>query len=739
MTFSNTINNLVNRDEPTNLTKSFKHGQFSYLNKTTASLSTGIDNVRCDLRLRTDFQVVGKSKKVQFDDVYTDYSGYNKKYITDCGVFNPEAAIDEFAKTDFGRRVVTRDINSQILKLPMRDNHTAFLYNMMISWGKAYLAKMTGHENGITKVHYTPFSNAHCTVATPWPQPHTIDIRLEAPAYAHMAPEYRNAENFFTRPYVIHYNAQSKEQELFYVHHIYGRDSVTDLNFDVAIPGLQNEDFLLDPISRTWQQVHMTVDVPYHNADLLWMWIYDYVCVNRLQEAFGAVLELFGLCFAHPIWSSVEACVWDAADFHIVLSTFEPTRGRLRNILDGEQYITNQIAYDYPSAPQVIPAKYLLDSALTNYYMWYGLYSIVHNVASSLDDWRSAYTTINDDLRYLQTPEMPAYAISAIIGQEVTSCLNEGCGLFISLERMRKVEAIRPTKVNDGPRTYPVNTVYAPVSGSLLLGTLNGELAMTRHLSPQQSYVLDGGKNTIRPTADLLGIANVYRLFGNTVQLREVSTYADVVPWAPVNECIIEPGSLQPDMSTNYVYKLIGSDPRAGRSHPLPQLMGSQYGLKLQLVINKPSLVPIVFKTAHTPLEAYSFNKQLYVSPTFRVSRSFRCHSSVFRAAPAKEYVEDDKDFTSSTPLPGPIHPEPVRVLDSHQTASASNEFYDTQPMPPETSHVYMDQDSTAAACATSPLERTPVSSVPTSKHSDESTARAEDETTPLSTAKRKA
>jgi hypothetical protein len=87
----------------------YRDGRFSVLNKTRAVAVTGGEHYQTNLELSTDFSVAGFIYDVKENDMQTDFSGYNKKYITDLGVYDPVAAFEDFGKHFDSRRMTKQD------------------------------------------------------------------------------------------------------------------------------------------------------------------------------------------------------------------------------------------------------------------------------------------------------------------------------------------------------------------------------------------------------------------------------------------------------------------------------------------------------------------------------------------------------------------------------------------------------------------------------------------------------
>jgi len=169
-----------------------------------------------DLSLSTDFQFAGKKKRTQVNPNYTSYSGFNKKYMTDEGVFDASASLAEFARNATNKRIVTEETIPILSRQVQADSHEAFIYNMLISWIKAKLYVDNGGEDEKFKIKTIPYIDSHAII--PIDQlhtEHTYEIELGFPCDESIiggnAWVIRNSSNYWEKPYVILYNASQKK------------------------------------------------------------------------------------------------------------------------------------------------------------------------------------------------------------------------------------------------------------------------------------------------------------------------------------------------------------------------------------------------------------------------------------------------------------------------------------------------------------------------------------------------
>nr|WMV64393.1 hypothetical protein [Uromyces fabae virus] len=596
-------------------------------------------------------------------------------------MYMPDAAISEFAATDFGKRVVTKDIEAKLASLVSRDYHVAFLYNMLISWGRAMLYKSNGEhhrdEDGdyVLKVKINNYSDSHVLMSGAYPDDHTIEIPLLVPfSDFGITPHIRTSENYFNHSYVMHYDASTPAKETFYLYHACGRDQTSALNFDIPIPTFQIADAAVDRVNAHDSAIRIdTENIPFHKPEILWDWIIDYVKLNRLEDQFASTMELFSAMSFQPDPSTAEASVWLKTELVAVLSPFSPTRARLRVNLTEEPYNPSPetAAFVFDSSLQA--SNFFVEASIMNYLMWYGLYALLHDEARNRSDWRSVFTSVADHLQHLITPEMRAFCIANVTGQQVPTYMTTGCGFYIDLAPLDEVYNIPITTDKEGKYptlSLPVNALYAPVSGSLLLGSFSGELEAVQHLKSIYSFSGLGIGAVNYPDEELLKLASMYRLAGNEIVLRNDRTDERKIPYANVNECIIEPASVFFDPLSRDIWIPHSSDPRQGRSFPLPEVNNIlNYG-KMTVSIQRPTIEPIQYRTATSPLRTF-------VQPQMKgrkkligmVSSRYIARPLTFKAKPAPEYKE--RDFRSALPHQPPMKPEVIRVEPIHQTLEA--------------------------------------------------------------------
>jgi len=426
---------------------------------------------------------------------------------------------------------------------------------------------------------------------------------------------------------------------------------------------------LLDRVNSVQPAINYdTTLIPYHEPDTLWDWIVDYVRLNRLEQQFAATFETFVACGFQPDPSTQEASSWLNARLNIVLSSFSPTRARVRMNLTEDPYYEAPESKDFIIDTSVHASSRFINGAIENYLMWYGLYALVHDEARDRSNWRSVFESTANHLSELYTPEMRAFCIANIIGHEVPTYMTTGCGMYVDLANMRDVTAlpIRVDKEGLGRTSIPVDAVYAPVSGSLLLGSYSGDFEVLKHIKSILKFT-GRGINAIYEDDELLTLATIYRLCGHDITLREQRTNKRVIPYANVNECIPEPASVFFDSKTTDVLLPESNDPRDGRTHPMPQLKYILDHNEVTVVIQKPNIEPILYRSAVSPLDiSYKPKRRQRTTLVGKVQPKYIATTSKFRATGTDE--KGKQGFRYEQIKVPPTKPEGKKVMEKAAT-----------------------------------------------------------------------
>nr|WGM49130.1 coat protein [Umbelopsis gibberispora virus 2] len=661
------ISEIANIDFARNRAPVIPEGRFTAVNNTVAIAHHSGESYKTDLSLSADFQMAGRDVRVLDFNGYTSFAGYNKKFINEHGDFDFMSALEEFSRVSIERGVVKSDTYQVLSRHTQADSHEAFLFNMLISWGKARLYLDSNGKDYKFVVVTSPYRDSHCVhPLDAGEDDHRYEIELKLPVSEDILSafewERRNKDNYWNKPFVLHYNGSHPNQEEFYLAHTMGRQKSSSLHFDIDIERPAFKGMLLDAVNCRHQGLPDDFsDIPWEDADIIWTWIMDYVRLNRLEQAFAACLETFGAVAVQPQWSTLEGCMWQKATISIVLARFSPTRGRVRTVMSGDPYTPFATASEFILREAVAPTQFLTASGVTNYYMWYGLYTLLHNEARQRSVWNTVFTSVSEELQVLYTPMMRAACISVITGREYSTCMNDGCSMYIDMQNMVNYKEIHALKRLDNtlPPTVKLDAIYAPVSGALVLGTMSGDFEVVQHL--KAIYQTEPGSiyGKAYELDELLKIATIYRLFGYDLTVRDNVTGVDKNTWAAVRECIPEPASIEFDPTKITSWSIVGAHQRPGRSAPLPHpAVALTTGLRIQ--IQTPSISINRWQQRTEPLRPSVMMTKRKGAVEFKVKASMQFNPVTFTARPQKSVQE--KDFRSEHGPAPPMKPEGSKI-----------------------------------------------------------------------------
>jgi hypothetical protein len=653
------------------------HGRFTAVNKTMMHVDKGDRDYRAQLEVSADFQMCGRRKRCEINDHYTNFSGYNKKYITDVGTFDAMAALEEFSRVTIEKRLVKEDTYTLLSQQVQADSHEAFIYNMLISWLKAKMYRESGGKDDVFTVKTSPYKDSHSIYALDGideDRDHLISIGF--PVDDDMISDnhwvLRTRDNYWSRPFVLHYNAAGQYQEQFYLLHVFGRNQVTSLNFDVALPSLDTRSLLLDPVNGRGSLPSGFDSIPWGSPDMIWTWIMDYVRLNRVEQGFAAAMEALGAMAVHPTFPTLEACVWQKAQLVVVLGQFSPTRGRIRTILEGEPYVPFAAAPEFVIAEGKAPARFITASAVMNYYMWYGLYAIIHNEANTRHDWRSTFSSISEELRALVSPTARACAVSAITGREYSTCMSYGSAFFVDTKDMDNVTELKNVTALDGTvgTSVPIDAVYAPVSGSLIAGTLAGDLEVIQHLKALQTVKTEGQRGMHYDKVALLKLSSMYRMFGYDTTLRDNHSRAERTVWAAARECVVEPASLGFDPTNMTSWSLERVVQRPGRHCDLPSLPSILHPGEVRMSYDRPMINITNWQTrANTLRPIVTLAKKQAVHFLVKAPLEYNSVAFTTRKGTVPTKLKDFHTVITEAP---PMKPEGRKITETMTMDSAS-------------------------------------------------------------------
>nr|WAK73606.1 capsid protein [Phytophthora palustris toti-like virus 3-1] len=576
----------------------FAHGLFGVQTKGRMTMRVGEDSYVNNYRPNTYFRMVGLKTDVRFDIAHTDYSGFNSKLINGDGSYNGEAALTEYARTAPEKRLLTASAALDTYTTGVRDSHEAFLYNMCISWMHALLYKHSGGKDKKFVMKNPVYSDSHGSMAaSEYLTAEEITIEVGPPAPAAMAEADftpRQDGMYWGRPYVVRYPKHSAAQEVFYLSHIVGREHATPIHGDVVIPGLDPELIYLERTSGSGG-IHMNpLTVDWGKPEEMWLWIKQYVEVNRLHSQFAAVLETYLSVLVQPVWSNVESHVWEKTILEVRLGAFNPTRAMIRLNLDGLPYTPYAAAHEvYEDNVNNINMT-ILQAGVANYLRLLGTYATYDYNKPDLPDKRSFFLETDSDTTMFESPESRAAAISVITGQEVVTCMTQGAHSLLNLEELQYV-----TEVTFGPNgvgRHYIDKICSPVTGALVLGMCNSEIPAVAHLAGH--HVIEGAQALSGIENDkALAFAQGMRILGCDMEYRSNYTRGLFRTWTPVKEWVLLHGYWSDWKFARVVSQLDEIVERPNSHGPHPEINDLVAGKSVTITYTAPALSPVKYGT----------------------------------------------------------------------------------------------------------------------------------------------
>ncbi|APG76047.1 hypothetical protein 1 [Wuhan insect virus 26] len=552
---------------------------------------------------------------------------------------------------------------------------------MLASWLSARLYRDNKDTDNILRVKTSPYSDSH--VICPLDreaEDHIHEIELGPPVDQELINGatwmLRAKDSYWNRPYVLHINGATTGQVEFYLSHVLGRKRRSALNYDVEIEGLNSRELYLDIVNGDGSEPGWFHEIPWTSPDILWSWTLDYVKLNRLEQAFAAAFETLAAVAIQPQWSSLEACAWQSSQIVVSFGAFSPTRARIRSNLTGTPYTPFAEASSFMLDEAAAPTHYFTAAAIANYYMWYGLYTLLHNEARTRNSWKTVFSSVADELKMLYTPMMRAACVSVITGREYASCMNHGAGMYIDMSSMYKQKYIGPLVPLDGTvgTSVEIEAIYAPVSGGLVLGTMTGEFETTAHLTGVRALECKGVVGKAFDLKELSVLATMYRLFGYELELKDYQTGIIKRTWAPVRDCVVDPATIEFDPISPRLWMIEGAQPREGRRHIIPTPQNLLSGEPVVIVHQKPTISVTKWKSRTKPPRPFIATSRVKAPVQFLIKAPFEYNPISFEAKEVPSHKFKLSDFQEGKSQVPPKKPEGQKILNQRTAEPAREE-----------------------------------------------------------------
>lgn len=242
--------------------------------------------------------------------------------------------------------------------------------------------------------------------------------------------------------------------------------------------------------------------------------------------------------------------------------------------------------------------------------------------------------------------------------------MDYGASFHVNVEPMAEITRLSEYYQHD-PEAYPlgyipIDAIYAPVSGSLLLGVASGDVDVLQHLKATYSVKFKGYRDAVYELPELLQTATIYRLMGHAVVYYDAVTQEEKIPWAPVNTCIPEPASIMFDPKKIEKLTIGESIAREGRTHPMPPLAYLAREGEIRISITRPTLEPVKYRSAQQPLKIYVRNNRVKKPITLKVKGRSTVRPDTFRATNSRHAA--NPDFRTEKTSISVDNPEGVKV-----------------------------------------------------------------------------
>lgn len=593
-------------------------GNFTLLNKFSATVDMVINKFTANVESSTDFQFTGINTEVFTTDTVTDYSGYNKKYINEDGTYNFEAALAEFGSLPTGRKLGKEEIQSAVKATVGADSHESFIYNMLVSWLMARLYVDTGSSDKVLKIKQTGLIDTHVNQTWFNNPATTIEIKLGPPNPSAETIEinFRNSSNYWTLPYVLRYPAENINQTTFYMAHTLGREGKSLLNVDIPIEGIDTSQLLFDPLGGYQHMMNDFNNVPWNKPDIIWQWIIEYVRLNRLEHAFAASFELLGSLCVQPIGTFHESIFWHGMVTNVHLAKFQPTRARIRTNLDGEPFARSTMAHEFMVDTTSQPSHYITDAAVYNYAFMLATPAILNAASNAYDNPFDVFYGGHEYMDVFKSQFAKTAVVSSLFEKEMPTNANPAAYTTYTFGGLVNPQIDLQYIDKSATSVVSLQTIPPYLSGGLLMGSVSLETSLTRHLKQHHSIKIDN-KLLLNPE-EALKLATMYRCFGYDTPISRMWSNVSFITYAGSHDWIVS--ALPFDQYTTEGDLLKIDDPirRDGVGTQLPSIHAVR-GHTITTSYTMPTIDVVQMKGRKTPLVTRLILKKPETNITFRV------------------------------------------------------------------------------------------------------------------------
>jgi len=246
--------------------------------------------------------------------------------------------------------------------------------------------------------------------------------------------------------------------------------------------------------------------------------------------------------------------------------------------------------------------------------------------------------------------------------------MNMGMGIALNFAHLKDVYKLEGSKVKVKDLTaYPDDSITidylpVPVTGSLVLGAVAGDLYMLEHLAPDFAVTMKENMVDIYDEEDVRKISAIYRYCGHQVEILDQISKQTHSPWAPVNEVVLEPASVHFDPKSRKRFTFVGSYKTSSWAVEMPQLVTMGPGEHIAISFQKPFIKPIEFRSARTELQMTIASLRPRRTYEIKVKGTYAHKKGTYRAVPRMSYGQPDFPETPAAKPPSRV--EGLTIID---------------------------------------------------------------------------